>query len=397
MASPTITLVTVVPTPAVSGQSVTLTATVIPLGVGTPTGTVTFVVTGGPTLTGTLSGGTTSVTVPAGLSVGVHPVTATYSGDVNFTASTGTNVIVVIQASTTTSVVSAPDPSTLGQPVTFTATVTPVAPGAGVPTGTVTFIISGSGGGTFVQPLVGGVATLTLSTLGVGSHTVVATYSGDANFLPSVGTDTQTVNPTPAATTTTVMSSVNPSVFGQPVTFTVTVTPNPPASGTPTGTVTITVSGTGGGTVIKALMGGTASHTFTNLGTGAHTVTATYSGDANFAASSGTLPTQTVNKASTTTTASSNPNPSTVGQDVTYVAFVQPVPPGAGAPTGTVAFTISDGTNTVTGSGSVNASGFAFFTDTSASLPAGTYTITAVYSDDTNFNGSTGTNNQTIV
>ncbi|MBO3680713.1 Ig-like domain-containing protein [Streptomyces sp. NEAU-YJ-81] len=396
MPSPTVTLVTVSPNPAAFGQSVTLTATVIPLGVGTPTGTVTFVVTGGPTLMGTLSGGTTSVTVPAGLSVGAHPVVATYNGDTNFTSSTGTNVILVTQASTTTSVTSAPDPSSLGQSVTFTATVTPVAPGAGVPTGTVTFIIGGSGGGTFVQPLVGGTATLSLNTLGVGTHPVVVLYTGDGNFLPSTGTDTHTVNPAPAATTTTVTSSVNPSVFGQPVTFTVTVTPNPPATGTPTGTVTIMVSGTGGGTVIKALMGGTASETFSNLGTGPHTVTATYSGDANFAASSGTLPTQTVNKASTTTSVSSSPNPSTAGQDVTYVAFVQPVPPGAGVRTGTVTFTITDGTNTVTGTGSVDASGFAFFTDTSASLPAGGYTITAVYSGDTNFNGSTGTNNQTI-
>lgn len=144
MASPTVTLVTAAPNPAVAGQSVTLTATVIPLGAGTPTGTVTFVVGGGPTLTGTLSGGTTSVTVP-NLTLGTHIVTATYNGDVNFTSSTGTTAVVVIQASTTTSVISAPDPSTLGQPVTFTATVTPVAPGAGVPTGSVTFIIGGSG------------------------------------------------------------------------------------------------------------------------------------------------------------------------------------------------------------------------------------------------------------
>ncbi|WP_307841560.1 Ig-like domain-containing protein [Streptomyces endocoffeicus] len=120
--------------------------------------------------------------------------------------------------------------------MTFTATVTPIAPGAGVPTGTVTFSISGSGGGTFAQPLSGGVATLSLSTLGVGTHTVVAIYNGDANFLPSSGTDTHTVNPGPAATTTTLMSSVNPSVFGQPVTFTATVTPNAPATGIPTGT-----------------------------------------------------------------------------------------------------------------------------------------------------------------
>ncbi|MEU0840376.1 Ig-like domain-containing protein [Streptomyces sp. NPDC005962] len=196
MATPTITLVTATPNPATSGQSVTLTATVIPLGTGTPTGTVTFTITGGPTLTGTLSGGTTSVTA-SGLSVGVHPVIAVYGGDTNFLASTGATVIVVTQAATTTSVVSSPDPSTLGQSVTFTATVTPVAPGSGSPSGTMTFVIGGSGGGSFTQPVTAGVATLMLTTLGVGTHPVVAIYTGDASFLPSSGTDTQTVNPAP--------------------------------------------------------------------------------------------------------------------------------------------------------------------------------------------------------
>jgi len=194
MATPTITLVTATPNPATFGQSVTLTATVIPLGAGTPTGTVTFTITGGPILTGTLSGGTTSVTA-SGLSAGIRPVVATYSGDTNFLSSTGTTVIAVVQASTTTSVASTPDPSTLGAPVTFTATVTPVAPGAGAPTGTMTFVIGGSGGGIFTQPVTAGVATLTLFTLGVGTQAVIAIYSGDATFLPSSGVDTQTVNP----------------------------------------------------------------------------------------------------------------------------------------------------------------------------------------------------------
>ncbi|RNG39400.1 Ig-like domain repeat protein [Streptomyces botrytidirepellens] len=194
MATPTITLVSATPNPATAGQSVTLTATVIPLGAGTPTGTVTFTITGGPTLTGTLSGGTTSVTA-TGLSVGIHPVVAVYSGDTNFLSSTAATLIVVGQASTTTSVTSSPDPSTLGQSVTFTATVTPVAPGSGSPSGTMTFVIGGSGGGTFTRPVTAGVATLTLTTLGVGTHPAIAIYSGDSSFLPSSGVDTHTVNP----------------------------------------------------------------------------------------------------------------------------------------------------------------------------------------------------------
>ncbi|MGW7696711.1 Ig-like domain-containing protein [Streptomyces asiaticus] len=386
MASPTITLVTAAPNPAVNGQSVTLTATVIPVGAGTPTGTVTFVVSGGPTLTGTLSGGTTSV-IASGLSVGTHIVTATYNGDANFTPSTGTTAVVVIQASTTTSVTSAPDPSTLGQPVTFTATVTPVAPGAGVPSGTVTFVISGSGGGSFTQPLSSlGTATLSLSTLGVGAHTVVATYSGDARFLPSTGTDTHTVTPGPAATTTTLMSSVNPSVFGQPVTFTATVTPNAPATGTPTGTVTFVISGSGGGSFTQPLSGGTATFITSGLGTGSHTVTANYSGDANFAASSSATLTQVVNLAVSMTSLSSNPNPAEEGSPIDFVAFVAAVAPGSGTPTGTVTFTLTDGATTLGIEQPVDSQGFAFISD--VGLTAGEWDVSAVYSGDANFGAS---------
>ncbi|MGA6153513.1 Ig-like domain-containing protein [Stenotrophomonas sp. NPDC087984] len=213
MATPTVTLVTASPNPAVSGQSVTLTATVIPLGTGTPTGTVTFVVSGGPTLTGTLSGGTASVTA-SGLSGGTHIVTATYNGDANFTSSTGTTAVLVIPASTTTTVTSAPDPSTLGQPVTFTATVTPVAPGAGIPpgdgtpTGLVTFILTN------------GVDTITtISTvdangfafleraLTAGNWDVSAVYEGDANFGASgVSEYIQVVTEPDSGTVTATMS-----------------------------------------------------------------------------------------------------------------------------------------------------------------------------------------------
>ncbi|SEB76917.1 Ig-like domain-containing protein [Streptomyces melanosporofaciens] len=384
MASPTVTLVTASPNPAVLGQSVTLTATVIPLGAGTPTGTVTFVVSGGPPLTGTLSGGTASVTA-SGLSGGTHIVTATYNGEANFTASTGTTAALVIPASTTTTVTSAPDPSTLGQSVTFTATVTPVAPGAGTPAGTVTFIIGGSGGGTFTQPLSGGMATLSLGTLGVGTHAVVVIYSGSTDFLPSTGIDTHTVNPGPAATTTTLTSSVNPSVFGQPVTYTATVTPNPPATGTPTGTVTFTITDPDGITSTQPLVGGTATFTTSGPGTGSHTVTATYNGDTNFAPSTSAPLTQVVSFANSRTSISSNPNPSEAGALVDFVAFVEAIPPGDGTPTGPVSFTLSNGVDTITSNPTLDTNGFAFF---EVALPAGDWEVEAVYEGDANFGAS---------
>ena len=78
--------------------------------------------------------------------------------------------------------------------------------------------------------------------LTVASHTITASYGGDGNFLGKARPDlTQTVKK--AGTTAGVTSSVNPSVFGQSVTFTVTVTANAPGSGTPTGTVQFKVDG----------------------------------------------------------------------------------------------------------------------------------------------------------
>ena len=81
--------------------------------------------------------------------------------------------------------------------------------------------------------LSGGVASFTTtSPLAAGNDTIKASYGGDTNFKTSSGTLTQTVNQD--STTTSVVSSANPSVYGQSVTFTATVTANAPGSGTPT-------------------------------------------------------------------------------------------------------------------------------------------------------------------
>jgi len=400
MPSPTITLVTVSPNPAYVGQSFTVTATVIPLGVGTPTGTVTFNVTGASPQTVSLTGGTASATFTLN-SAGVATVTAAYSGDTNFTGSTGFNAVVVLQGTTTTSVVSTPDPSALGQNVAITATVTPVAPATGTPTGSVTFVVTGPGGGTFTQPLSGNQATINLNTLGAGSHAITAIYSGDANFLPSTGSDTQTVNPGPAATTTTVSDVPDPSVFGQPVVFTANVTTNPPATGIPTGTVSFTISGPGGTvTGSGTLVGGVATFTTSalNANATAYTVTAVYNPNTtNFLTSTGTGSHQ-VNKASTLTTVTSTPNPSTAGSAITYIAFVAAVPPGAGVPTGNVTFTVTDSTSAVVSTGTValDSNGFAVFNDATV-LAAGTYTVSATYNGSGNFNTSGASTTHVVV
>jgi len=385
--SDTSTTVTSSVNPSVFGQSVTFTATVSPVapGAGTPTGTVTFLDGGSPIGTGTLSGGIATFTTSA-LSAGNHTITTSYGGDGNFNGSTGSltgNPQVVNKANTTTAVTSSANPSVFGQSVTFTATVSPVAPGAGTPTGTVTFLDGGSPIGT--GTLSGGIATFTTSALAVGNHTITTSYGGDGNFNGSTGSLTgnpQVVNK--ANTTTAVTSSVNPSVLGQSVTFTATISPVAPGAGTPTGTVTFLDGGSPIGT--GTLSGGIATFTTSALAVGNHTITTSYGGDGNFNGSTGSLTgnPQVVNKANSATTVTSSQNPSLLGQSVTFTATVSPVAPGAGTPTGTVTFL--DGGSPI-GTGTLSG-GVATFT--TSALALGNHTITTSYGGDGNFNGSTG-------
>jgi hypothetical protein len=133
-------------------------------------------------------------------------------------------------------------------------------------------------------PLPSSSATLSVTSLSAGAHTITAQYSGDANYA----TDTSTgvaVTVSQATSATAVMSSANPSFAGQSVTLTASVASTGP---TPTGNMIFTSGSTTLGTV--ALSGGSAAYTTTSLtAAGTQTITATYSGDANTQASSGTI------------------------------------------------------------------------------------------------------------
>ena len=146
----------------------------------------------------------------------------------------GPVTVTVPKPGSTTVVLNAPNPSFVGQDVTFTATVSPVL-ATGMPSGTVTFTANG-----VTAPVTLDAARAwrrsTTNALPAGTHTITADYGGDAVFLASTGSATQTVNKT--ATTTVVVSSLNPSTVGGTVTFTATVSPS-----TATGTVQFTVDG----------------------------------------------------------------------------------------------------------------------------------------------------------
>ena len=167
------------------------------------------------------------------------------------------------------------------------------------------------------------------------------------------------------------VSSVNPSVFGQSVTFTATVSANAPGSGTPTGTVTFKDGAATLGTA--TLAGGSATFTTSALAAAIHSIAAVYAGDTNFTASTSPTLKQSVMRDGTTTTVASTANPAVFGQTVTIVATVKAKTPGSGTPTGTVTF--KDGTTTL-GTRTLS-SGRATFT--SASLALGNHSITAVY------------------
>jgi hypothetical protein len=140
-------------------------------------------------------------------SASIHTLVASYSGDTNFQASSFTLRQVVKRDATTTVVSSSPNPSTLGQNVTYTATVTASAPGVGQPTGTVLFLAGKFTLGT--ATLDGsGVATLVSSGAPLGVSTISAIYGGDSNFQISTGKSTQTVNSATIGSTVIAASAV---------------------------------------------------------------------------------------------------------------------------------------------------------------------------------------------
>jgi uncharacterized repeat protein (TIGR03803 family) len=176
--------------PSTFGAAVTFTATVTSEG-GTPTGTVTFK-NGSTTLgTGSLSSGEATFETSA-LSVGTHSITAVYEGSTDFAKSTSAALTQTVeQAASTTALASSLNPSTSGQSVTFTATVTS---GGGTPTGWVTFMNGSSTLGT--SKLSSGNATFKTSALSAGTHSITAVYKVSSDFAGSISNlVTQTVNP----------------------------------------------------------------------------------------------------------------------------------------------------------------------------------------------------------
>lgn len=217
------------------------------------------------------------------LAAGAHTISATYSGGTAAAPSSGTGTWTVLRSSTSTTVMSGS--STVGNTAILSAVVAP--PGA-ARTGTVEFSVDGAPTPACpAAPVLSGAdpaysAVCGLTTLTPGVHNVTARYSGDAVGAPSTGTGTWTVNR--YSSTTTLTGPATGTTADRP-TFTATST------GTGTGSFSFAVDGkpVSGCTALAArttAASSTASCAPATWTTGAHTVTATYSGSARYAPSS---------------------------------------------------------------------------------------------------------------
>jgi len=394
----TSTALTSSPNPSTYGQSVLFTA-MVSSGVGMPTGTVTFYScttsacsTKTSLGTGTLVSGKATYSMTS-FSAGTTYVEAVYGASGNYGGSTSNVVAQVVNgASTSTALTSSPNPSTYGQSVLFTATVSSTA---GTPTGTVSFYGCSASGCTpnallGTGTLSAGKATFSTSILPVGIAYIDAVYGASGNYATSTsGPVAQVVNA--LSSTTKLASSPNPSTYGTSVTFTATVSAT---TGSPTGTVTFyscTTSSCGTTTLLgtgSLRSNGQATYNTSSLPVGTTHVEAVYGASGNYLGSTSSPSlAQVVNAASTTTSLTSSPNPSSYGAAVNFTATVSASP---GTPSGTVTFysctTTTCGTKTWLGTGTLSG-GKALYSTTS--LPVGTTYVEAVYGGSLNYATST--------
>jgi sugar lactone lactonase YvrE len=372
------TLVTSSPNPSGLGQSVTFTVTVT-TGSGALTGTVSIsdtfsgVTTTLATALPVTASGSTSATAIFSIStllVGLHSITANYTpgtSDIH-TASTSPAETQSVVEGTSVNLTSKANPSTVGQSVTFTATVSNSAGGVN-PTGTINFydgfMLLGS------QAINASyMATFTTWALTNGMHSITAQFVPSADTLLESSTSPVLSQDVQAAAKIALISSLNPSTYGTPVTFTATITSA--AAFPPTGTVTFLNNGVSIGT--GTLNGNPAIATLliSSLPVGTDPITVTYAGDAYNSSASSAVLSQVVDEGETVTTVTlATPNPGVAGASETISATVV-LTSGSAPLAGTVTFT--SGTQTL-GSATLT-SGAASITPT---LAIGSYQVVAAY------------------
>jgi hypothetical protein len=185
--------------PAAAGEAVTFSA-VLASSYATPSGAVDFYDSGALIGSAILDATGKATFTTSTLSAGTHSISVSFAGSSNFKSSVSSAISQVITSvgsmgPTATMVSSSANPSTSGQSITLTANVVGTSSSKNAaPTGTVTFYDGAASlGNTALNS--NGLATITTSSLAVGSHAITAVYVGDANFVSSTSTAfTQTVS-----------------------------------------------------------------------------------------------------------------------------------------------------------------------------------------------------------
>ena len=385
---------------SVHEQAITLSVTISALapGASVPAGTVTFSDQGGTLGKAPLNGSGLATLTTSTLPTSANTITASYGGDSNFSgsndsASTMPLVQTVGKAHTATTFTVTPSSPTFGQVVTFTARVIALLPGAGLPSGGVTFTDGTVTVGT--ASLDGtGHATFTTATLNAGGHAISASYIGDSNFSGSAPAKAYGYVVSRAGTTTTVSSSVGSTSFGQLATFTAIVGAVSPGAGTPAGNVVFKDGTVALWAAALQLVSGTDCAIFVTkaLATGSHTIAAVYQGNSNFLSSTAPGISQTVKQDDSVVRIAGSPAPPSVFHEaVTFTAIVVAASPGSGTPTGTVIFkdALIKGGVTMTSALATVTLGAGTATYSTSSLAVGNHVITAVYGGDANFAGVT--------
>jgi subtilase family serine protease len=424
------------------GQSIAVSATVVPQsGTGTPTGSVVLIANNGtsasqeqaapqtlPLTNGSLPAGTTTDFLPGGKS---YSLTAHYSGDATFAPADSTPVTVTVNPESSKSLFSLvtydsngavvnPNATTIqyGNPYfLLRADVTNSSgtlcspngvPQYDCPTGSVTLKDTYSGS---TSSLAGGPFALNTqayaedqaAVLGGGTHSIVASYTGDSSFNSSTAT-AATITVT-KATTNINFNGPPTATVGSPVTFTANINSSAilptsaPTSAYPAdnvqffdgskviaGTVTYSSSQTSTGVEVSA------SLTTSALTPGAHSITAQFTGDNNYSASLvSNVTALSVQYSTNASTLTASTKTAQAGSNITFTFTLVPSQTGGPAPTGEVLFTCSCSQE--------------YFPDISSNfqaqwmvsvLAAGTDVITVQYGGDANYAATTQTVTVTV-
>jgi pectin methylesterase-like acyl-CoA thioesterase len=235
-----------------------------------------------------------------------------------------------------------------------TIVMRPQTPGLGaisngvytIPTGTYTLSDTFNGSTTTLASGsldASGEAYLTTSTLTAGVHQITMSYNGDSNFAGSTSAVPYTLTITASGTTTPVLS-VQPAtnaIYGAATSVTVAVSSGS-GSATPTGQVILSIDG---GTAVTGILSNTGSYTFalSPLSVGSHSLSVTYNGDTNYAASSSSNQNIVVSPAPQTVSFTAPATPVTYG--------VSPITLSAtgGVSGNPVIFTVLSGPGTIAG------------------------------------------------